>query len=169
MSTTPAEQTEKLETTATEIIENMAQEKVQPEEAIEKLEAAIRESGNGEILDMVKKNQELFEIANNLLFRAVALSAELNTDVFLISANNGVLFLTEADYTKTLENSEEDVKVQIKQHFPDAPINVIEEKYDEYVSNITLKYVNKDEAKKYVSAIKNQFGTSQKAVSEEAK
>lgn len=169
MSTTPAEQTEKLETTATEIIENMAQEKVQPEEAIEKLEAAIRESGNGEILDMVKKNQELFEIANNLLFRAVALSAELNTDVFLISANNGVLFLTEADYTKTLENSEEDVKVQIKQHFPDATINVIEEKYDEYVSNITLKYVNKDEAKKYVSAIKNQFGTSQKAVSEEAK
>jgi hypothetical protein len=169
MSTTPAEQTEKLETTATEIIENMAQEKVQPEEAIEKLEAVIRESGNGEILDMVKKNQELFEIANNLLFRAVALSAELNTDVFLISANNGVLFLTEADYTKTLENSEEDVKVQIKQHFPDAAINVIEEKYDEYVSNITLKYVNKDEAKKYVSAIKNQFGASQKAVSEEVK
>ena len=165
MSTTPAEQTEKLETTATEIIENMAQEKVQPEEVIEKLEAAIRESGNGEILDMVKKNQELFEIANNLLFRAVALSAELNTDVFLISANNGVLFLTEADYTKTLENSEEDVKVQIKQHFPDATINVIEEKYDEYVSNITLKYVNKDEAKKYVSAIKNQFGANK----EEAK
>lgn len=164
MSTTSAEQTEKLETTATEIIENMAQEKVQPEEAIEKLEAAIRESGNGEILDMVKKNQELFEIANNLLFRAVALSAELNTDVFLISANNGVLFLTEADYTKTLEDSEDNVKVQIKQHFPDADMGVIEEKYDEYVSNITLKYVNKDEAKKYVSAIKNQFGANKEEV-----
>lgn len=161
MSTTQTEQTEKLESTATEIIETMDQGKVNPEEAIEKLEAAIRESGNGEILNMVKQNQELFEIANNLLFRAVALSAELNTDVFLISANNGVLFLTEADYTQTLENSEEGVKVQIKQHFPDADINVINEKYDEYVSNITLKYVNKDEAKKYVSAIKNQFGPTE--------
>ena len=40
MSTT---QTEQLNSTATEIIEDMASNKVQPEEAIEKLEAAIRE------------------------------------------------------------------------------------------------------------------------------
>ena len=162
MSTSVEETREALSEATLDAVDTFT--KGNPDEAIDKLEAAIRASGNGEILEMVKQNQELFEIANNLLFRAVALSAELNTDVFLISANNGVLFLTEADYTKTLEDSEENVKVQIKQHFPDADMGVIEEKYDEYVSNITLKYVNKDEAKKYVSAIKNQFGANKEEV-----
>ena len=131
------------------------------DEAILKLEEAIKASGNAEILDMVKQNQELFEIANSLLFRAVGLAAKNDTDVFIIAATDGVLFLAEEEYTRMLENSAETIKVQIGQHYPDADINFINEKYDDYVAKTTLKYINKDEAKKYADAISKRFGNEE--------
>lgn len=139
-----------------QIAENIAGGKT--EEAIEKLEEAIRASGNAEILDMVKQNQELFEIANSLLFRAVALAAREDTDVFIINAHNGVLFLTEEEYTTTMENYADHIKVQIGQQFPEADLAVINEKYEEYVAKVTLKYIEKEEAKKYTEAISKRFG-----------
>ena len=128
------------------------------DEAIEKLENAIRASGNAEILDMVKQNQELFEIANSLLFRAVALAAREDTDVFIINVQNGVLFLAEDEYTTMMENSADHVKVQIGQHYPEADLAFINEKYEDYIAKTTLKYINKDEAKKYSEAIDKRFG-----------
>lgn len=133
------------------------------EEAIEKLENAIRASGNAEILDMVKQNQELFEISNSLLFRAVGLAASADSDVYIIAINNGVLFLTEDEYTQTLENSSESVKIQIGQHHPDADLNKINELYDDYVARTTLKYINKEEAKKYANVINERFGNKNSA------
>ena len=126
------------------------------EEAIEKLENAIRASGNAEILDMVKQNQELFEISNSLLFRAVGLAANTDQDVFIINANNGVVFITETDYTQTLENAEVSIKEQIGSHHPDLDEKSLSEKYDEYVAHITLKHIDKEVAKKYISAIQDQ-------------
>ena len=136
------------------------------EEVIEKLEEAIRASGNAEILDMVKQNQELFEIANSLLFRAVGLAAKEDTDVFIVNVQNGVLFLTEEDYTTMMENSSEHIKVQIGQHYPEADLAFINEKYEDYVAQTTLKYINKEEAKKYSEAIGKRFGQRDEQVEE---
>ena len=126
------------------------------EEVVQQLEETIIKSGHGEILNMVKENQELFEIANSLLFRAVGLAANVDQDVFIINANNGVVFVTETDYTQTLENAEVSIKEQIGSHHPDLDEKGLSEKYDEYVAHITLKHIDKEVAKKYISAIQAQ-------------
>ena len=126
------------------------------DEVIQKLEETIINSGNGEILNMVKENQELFEIANSLLFRAVGLAANADQDVFIINANNGVVFVTEEDYTKTLEASEAGIKEQIVVAHPELDAKGLSEKYDEYIAHITLKHIDKEVAKNYIQSIQSQ-------------
>ena len=126
------------------------------DEVIQKLEETIINSGNGEILNMVKENQELFEIANSLLFRAVGLAANADQDVFIINANNGVVFVTEEDYTKTLEASESSIKEQIVVAHPELDAKGLSEKYDEYIAHITLKHIDKSVAKNYIQSIQSQ-------------
>ena len=126
------------------------------DEVIQKLEETIINSGNGEILNMVKENQELFEIANSLLFRAVGLAANADQDVFIINANNGVVFVTEEDYTKTLEASEASIKEQIVVTHPELDAKGLSEKYDEYIAHITLKHIDKEVAKNYIQSIQSQ-------------
>ena len=150
---------------AAKIIENDIQEggEVSPnaaEEAVKKLEDVIIASGHGSILNMVKENQEIFEVANSLLFRAVGLSANTNEDVFLIQTNNGVLFLTETEYTQTLETAEPHIKAQISEHFPEADAKVLSEKYDEYVAGATLKHIDTNVAKQYIETIQAQRAAS---------
>lgn len=131
------------------------------DEVIQKLEETIINSGNGEILNMVKENQELFEIANSLLFRAVGLAANADQDVFIINANNGVVFVTEEDYTKTLEASEASIKEQIVVTHPELDAKGLSEKYDEYIAHITLKHIDKEVAKNYIQSIQSQQAPAQ--------
>ncbi len=131
------------------------------DEVIQKLEETIINSGNGEILNMVKENQELFEIANSLLFRAVGLAANADQDVFIINANNGVVFVTEEDYTKTLEAAEASIKEQIVVTHPELDAKGLSEKYDEYIAHITLKHIDKEVAKNYIQSIQSQQAPAQ--------
>lgn len=60
------------------------------EEVIQKLEETIIKSGNGEILNMVKENEELFEITNSLLFRNVGLMAGHRSKMYLLLMRTAV-------------------------------------------------------------------------------
>lgn len=122
-------------------------------EKIDEIEEIIKQSGNSALLDLVKQNQDIFEISNILLFRSIAAAAQNMEDVFLISTHNGVLFLLEREYIKVLENSEENIKTQIMLKFPDFTPEQLSEEYDNYVAGITLKHIDHREARRYSDKI----------------
>jgi len=120
---------------------------------IEEIENIIKQSGNSALLELVKQNQDIFEISNTLLFRAIATSDQNQEDVFLISTHNGIIFLLETEYLKVLENSEDNIKTQIMLKFPDFTPDQLSEEYDNYVAGITLKHIDHREAAKFSSRI----------------
>ena len=122
-------------------------------DVIKEIEKKLEEMGHSSLMELVKQNQDVFEISNNLLFRAVALSAQSGQDVFLVSTNNGVIFLTENDYIATLEKEEPLIKEQIGVQHPDFSMNQISEEYDNYVAGVTIKHIDTKQAKEFSDKI----------------